>query len=277
MPNTSENKDFETMVKVNIKPTKSELKSVVIPNEIKKEFIKSNLKSMLLISLSTILLMFFILIICNHFLDNKVLNKLLFYFSKNLNKEIIQYFLSQTILVISITLIFILTLVWILNLINLKNLKIDLKRYKISILNNDSWIPFSITKIYKKIIKKPIIINWLLIFIYLLTGLFVCVIYSLKDIYNHFNAQFNWDVKNITIYLGITIGILFLIHIVLLRFLKLSKDRIDAYYGYEIISLENQIILKKQTNKRCLIIFLLLLVPLIIIWILIRKGYLKFL
>lgn len=271
MFNPNQNQIIEATTKVHIKPTKSQLKAVIMPSEIKTQFNKLQFKSILLIHLSAMFLMCLIVITGNYFLDDKFLNQGRFYLNKNLNQVITHYFSSSTFLVIAIILIFFWTLVLILNLINLSSLKIDRKRYKISIVNGDSKIPFTITKIYHKTIKKPIIINWLLIPIYLFSGLFIGIIYAINSVYYHFNTEFAWNVKNMATGLAIVLAILFLIHMALLLFLKSSKAKIDAYYGYELMGLEKQIILKQQTNKRCLIIFLLLLIPLTIIWILIRK------
>ncbi|ATZ18329.1 hypothetical protein EMELA_v1c08450 [Mesoplasma melaleucae] len=181
-----------------------------------------------------IILLISLLSILNKFLDNYSWKNFISYINKNLNKDIVEIFLSKGFFKISIILITIITPMIILKIINLINMKNDFKKYKIHILKNEIQNLKTINKIYKKCIIKPNIISWLLIPFYIINGIFIGTIYAINDIYNNFRKRFAWNVNMIAFCLATVSIVLLLLYVTNLFLLKFSRNNIDKYYGYKI-------------------------------------------
>ncbi|ASZ09128.1 hypothetical protein CK556_02000 [Mesoplasma chauliocola] len=153
---------------------------------------------------------------------------------------------------IMITILIFSSICFIKAAIDLNHILIDVKRYKSDILMGRERIPFFIIKSYKKIIKKHIYLNWACFGIYLYGGLTTLILFLVnKSNKVHLDSE-------IMIFI-IVLSITAVMQIFTLIFNYSRKGNIDSFYGYEIVTLDQQIALKKAANKFCMVIFFTIL------------------
>lgn len=134
------------------------------------------------------------------------------------------------------------------------NLKIDLRSYKSDLLMKIEKIPYFLIKNYRNLLVRPIYLNWLAAVTYLGLGVTIGIFYIIR-------AASKGSIKLETelIIMFCLLGIMFFIQVVTLIQTRASKGRITSYYGYEIVSFDEAKALKKTANRRCLVLFLILL------------------
>ncbi|ATZ18047.1 MSC_0882 family membrane protein [Mesoplasma melaleucae] len=153
---------------------------------------------------------------------------------------------------IMITILVLSLMVMIKALIDLNHILIDVKRYKSDLLMGRERIPFFIIKSYKKIVKRHIYLNWTSFGIYLYGGLTTLILFLVNKIDT---VHVDSEIMIFIIILSLTA----ILQIFSLVFNYSRKGNIDSFYGYEIVSIDQQIALKKSANKFCMLIFFTLL------------------
>lgn len=153
---------------------------------------------------------------------------------------------------IMISILVLSSIVMIKALIDLNHILIDVKRYKSELLMGRERIPFFITKSYKKIVKRHIYLNWTCFGIYLYGGLTTLILFLVNK---SDKVQLDSEIMIFIVILSLTA----IIQIISLVFNYSRKGNIDSFYGYEIIPIDQQIVLKKSANKFCMLIFFTIL------------------
>lgn len=134
------------------------------------------------------------------------------------------------------------------------NLKVDLRSYKSDLLMKIEKIPYFLIKNYRNLLVRPIYLNWLAAITYSGLGITIGIFYIIR-------AASKGSVKLETelIIMFCLLGLMFFIQVVTLIQTRASKGRITSYYGYEIVPFDEAKALKKTANRRCLVLFLILL------------------
>ncbi|WDA54882.1 MAG: hypothetical protein PPFGHCPK_01363 (plasmid) [Spiroplasma endosymbiont of Drosophila atripex] len=168
---------------------------------------------------------------------------------------------------------------------DLKKIIGEKKNYIINQNNIYNKIPTFIIIFYRKMIVRKIILNWITAFVFLFGLLSLGILFFLNNQYDNGNKDFYigfwklFSLKNLDSEINITLIILivvYAINIFSLIITKKNKNDIIKNFGYEVISSEEIEILKKKTNKICLIVFLsIITILLFLIFVLLRKKILK--
>ncbi|PPE06303.1 MSC_0882 family membrane protein [Mesoplasma corruscae] len=226
---------------VNVVPdfSKEELDSVEIHSSIAKEIRMEKYKLTLSILLSIIVLFLSTFFLALYFATKDV--------ALGINKS------SMPHPGITITGIALPIIVIIVNLIRLSHLTSDIKRYRAELIMGRERIPLFLLNTYKKIIKNYIYLNWICITIYLYSSIIAGVLFGINQAIK--SPNINTTVIICLVILGVTI----VFHILALIFNYKRKGNIDAYYGYEIVTIEQQLLLRKEANKFCMIFFFTIL------------------
>lgn len=252
--NQNQNKSY-----VNVVPdfSKEELNAVVIHKHIAREVRMEKYKMTFSIFLSFIVICVSSFFLALYFTTDS--NGLSFV---GIKKESIPY------PVLTIAGLVIPLIVIVMNFIHLGHLNVDVKRYKSELIMGRERIPLFLFNAYKRIVKNYIYLNWFSFSIYLYVGITTGILLLVNKI------------KSVHLDSTIIILILILCSTAVIQIFSLifnykRKGNIDAYYGYEIVTLDQQIQLRKEVNKTCMIIFFsilcIILFVIVIPIILIRK------
>lgn len=156
----------------------------------------------------------------------------------------------------------------ILDFLRIKN---SIYNYLVNTKINNNFIPYFLIFNYKKMIIKTIIFNWLGFSTYFF-GIIVLSILYFFQIHTGEKFMFGFwslgeikDLSKIIIIIIIFIIFMLFLHIINAILIKKRKWNIINYYGREIISSKELMILKKKINRICLCIFVILIIILTLI------------
>ncbi|AOG60257.1 hypothetical protein SHELI_v1c03020 [Spiroplasma helicoides] len=174
---------------------------------------------------------------------------------------------------------------WFISITDYSLLVSNVKKYIISLVNGQEQVPYFITRNYRSLLARSIYINWIAFSTYIVGSISLGILYGFQSIYNNHKDEkimfFFWEIgKMKSFQTDITINIIVLFvtlggHILNIVSSRNRKNNIIGYYGFEILPQTEIIAIKKKANKRCLIIFIvvvcLILFLIIIPWLIIRK------
>lgn len=129
-------------------------------------------------------------------------------------------------------------------------------------------IPNFIINSYKKMHMRTIIINWIAFPSYFFGAIIIGILYSLSKLDNPKIFGFILltvkikDLSTEIIIFTIVLFSIFFLQILNIIFIRKRKANIIGFYGYEIVNPSELEVLKKKINRRCFIIFLILIVTL---------------
>lgn len=147
-----------------------------------------------------------------------------------------------------------------ISLVDQVNLKIDLRSYKSDLLMKIEKIPYFLIKNYKNLLIRPIYLNWLATFTYIGPAITIGVFYLIRWVTSNYE-QLGTEL----IIMFCLMGVMFFMQVVTLIQTYARKGRITSYYGYEIIAFDEAKALKKNANRRCFVLFLIMLTLLLFV------------
>lgn len=129
---------------------------------------------------------------------------------------------------------------------------------------DEKTLSINVQKLYKRLKTGYINVNWMCLTSYVLFGLFILFVFVIAKIIN--GTKFgSWDPKlfngdhiyEILFFSGVfALVVTAILHIGLLICNYLRASRIENFYNFMIVSQDELALIKKQKNKRDLIIFL---------------------
>ncbi|WP_342252229.1 MSC_0882 family membrane protein [Spiroplasma endosymbiont of Amphibalanus improvisus] len=160
--------------------------------------------------------------------------------------------------------------VFMFSLFNFKRAVVEAEKTGKAYANNEQILPTFITDNYKKSITNKIVVNWIAGVVYVV-GLIVLGFLIFLNVHSGESVTFIfWSTQPIgDLSIDITINVIllslmFAYHILTIVLSRKKEINIKSHFGYDIIDFETKTKIKKATNKKCLIWFLIIVTVLFI-------------
>ncbi|WP_338970616.1 MSC_0882 family membrane protein [Spiroplasma endosymbiont of Labia minor] len=175
-------------------------------------------------------------------------------------------------------------ILFIVSIMDYTFIKASVIKYEAQLFAGREQIPYFITKNYRNMISRTIILNWIAFPTYIFGAITLGILYGLQSIHESDHNVFYFgfwkigEIPDMTSNITITTIVLFVvlgIQIFNIITTRSRKNNIISYYGYEILPDSEIRSIKKRTNRICMVIFLtivaILLIAIIITVLLFRR------
>ncbi|ATG97330.1 MSC_0882 family membrane protein [Mesoplasma lactucae] len=269
--NFGQNQNFDQLKQEHnqIKPnfTKTQLDSVELPDWVAKDIRQEKYRIFFLSLVSGVLFLISLFFVLAYFIPTATTSKTTGETTKwSIPTNWIPHPAFTIIICVLTALVFTLAIVHYIHLIN------SVKSYKGDLLMNNNTMPYFIIQDYRSLVARVVYTNWICCSIYLVTGITIGVFWILKAAHVNHGNSFNTELIILYVILGVT----FAIHMISLIAIKLRKGNLCAHANGSIVSLEDEKLISKSANKKCLVIFLvvaaILLFAIFIPYVIIRKS-----